>query len=208
MKKLIITLLAVIAVSASVLAQDQRTRKVNRYHQKHQHGMMAKQLNFSENQKKQAKLYKEDFKKKMQELNKNESITVKEFRDRKEAIRKEKRSKMQGLLTVEQKNKMVQFKADRQKKRDEHFARHLSKLKTELTLSDAQVTQMRSQREKIQTRSKSIRDNESLTREQRKAQLAALREYMKVQRKNILTVEQLKKMEEIKKKNREITPVK
>ena len=44
----------------------------------------------------------------MQELNKNESITVKEQRDRKAAILKERKTKMDGLLTAEQKTKMTE----------------------------------------------------------------------------------------------------
>ena len=198
MKRIIITLLAVSLITVSSAAQQKKTMKGS-HRQKHNHGKMARSLNFSEDQKKQAKLYKDDAKKKMQELNKNESITVKEFRDRKEMIRKERRSKMQGLLTVEQKTKMALLNADQQKKREEHFTRHLNKMRSALTLTDAQVAQLKSQREKIRLQSRSIRDNGALTREQRKIQMGALREDLRAQRKNIFTPEQLKKMEEMRK---------
>ena len=106
MKNPLITLFAVAALPTSATAQEKRMMK-HPGKMKHQHGMMARDLNLSEDQKKQAKTYREDFRKKMQELNKNENITVKEMRDRKEALQKEQRNKMQSLLTAEQKNKIA-----------------------------------------------------------------------------------------------------
>ena len=202
MKKLLVTLATIATFTASATAQQKRVLKGHQQH-KHQHAKLAKQLNFSEDQKKQAKLYNEDFNKKMQQLNKNESITVKEFRDRKAAIRKEKQSKMQGLLTAEQKTKMQQLKADHKKQKEEHFAKHLDRMKTQLSLSDAQVIQVKMQRENIQLKAKAIRDNASLTREERKAQMMALKDGAKEQRKKIFSADQLKKMEEMKKKHME-----
>ena len=63
MKKIAITLLAAAFFTASATAQEKRTTKAAHHH-KHQHDMMAKQLNFSEDQKKQANTYKADFRKK------------------------------------------------------------------------------------------------------------------------------------------------
>jgi Spy/CpxP family protein refolding chaperone len=209
MKKLLATLFVTALFTVSATAQEKRPMKRGhmQMHKHHRH-MMAKQLNFSEDQKKQAKIYNEDFRKKMQDLNKNESITVKEQRDRKEALRKEQRTKMQGLLTPEQKTKMAQLKADGQKKKEEHFARHLDKMKITLNLTDAQVAQMRSQREATQLKMKAIRENESLSREERKSKMMALKAEAKEQHKKILTPEQLKKMEELKKLHTEESQVK
>jgi Spy/CpxP family protein refolding chaperone len=190
--------MAITTFATAANAQQKRGMKCHGHH-KHHHGMMAKQLNFSPDQQKQAKVYKDDFRKKMQDLNKNESITVKEQRDRKEALRKEQRTKMQGLLTPEQKTKMAQLKVDGQKKKEEHFARHLDKMKISLNLSDAQVAQMKSQREATQLKMKAIRENESLSREERKSKMMALKAEAKEQHNKILTPDQLKKMEELKK---------
>jgi len=177
-------------------------------HKQHRGMMMAKELNFTEAQKAQAKANHEEFKKKMQELNKNESITVKEQRDRRAALLKEQKSKMDALLTPEQKTKMAQLKAERKAKGEEHFAKHLDKMKTNLGLTDAQVAQMKSQRESMQSKFKAIMDNESLSREQKKEQFQALRAEAKEQHKKIFTPDQLKKMEEMKKKHFEKTPSK
>ena len=208
MKSIVVTLLALSAFAFSATAQEKKAMK-GHHLQKHHHGMMmAKQLNFSEAQKAQAKSYHDDFRKKMQELNKNESITVKEFRDRKEALRKEQRSKMQGMLTAEQKTKMTQLKADHKAKADEHFAKHLDKMKSKLGLTDQQLVQMKAQRESTHLKLKAIKENEALTREQKRDQLMALRTAAKEQHKKILTPEQQQKMEELKKKHFEKTPAK
>ena len=208
MKAIVITLLAVSALAFSATAQEKREMKHGHksgMHKGHHGMMMAKELNFSDAQKAQAKLNREDFKKKMQELNKNESITVKEQRDRKVALMKEQKTKMDALLTPEQKTKMAQMKADRKAKHEEHFTKHLDKMKTKMGLTDAQVAQMKSQRESMQTKFKAIMQNESLSREQKREQFMALRSEAKEQRKKIFTPEQLKKMEEMKKKHSEKT---
>ncbi len=207
MKKVLVTLLAVAIVSTSALAQGKREMK-RHDHQKHQHGMMAKQLNFSETQKTQAKAYQKEFKQKMQELSKNESITVKEFRDRKTAMRKEQKAKMNGLLTAEQKTKMAQLKNERKAKHEAHFAKHLDKMKTQLALTDDQVAKLKAQRESTHAKLKAIKENESLSREQKRDQLMALKTQAMEQHKKIFTEEQQQKMQEMKKKHMEKTPAK
>jgi len=209
MKAIVITLLAVSAFSFSASAQEKREMKPGHksgMHKGHHGMMMAKELNFSEAQKAQAKANREEFKKKMQELNKNESITVKEQRDRKFALLKEQKAKMDALLTPEQKTKMAQIKSDRKAKHEEHFTQHLDKMKTKLGLTDAQIAQMKAQRESMQTKFKAIMENESLSREQKREQFMALKAEAKEQHKKIFTEEQLKKMEEMKKKHSEKTP--
>ena len=197
MKKLLIPLIAIFALTATVNAQDKMGKKG--HHHKHQKGMMAKQLNFTDAQKAQAKTINEDSRKKMQELNKNESITVKEQRDRKAAILKERKTKMDGLLTAEQKTKMAQLKAERKVKNEEGYAKRLDKMKTKLNLTDEQVTKLKNQRATTIARAEKIKSNESLSREQKKEQMVALKTEAKDQHNKIFTPEQLKKKEEMKK---------
>jgi periplasmic protein CpxP/Spy len=166
MKKLLIPLIAIFALTATVSAQDKMGKK--RHHQQHEKGMMAKELNFSETQKTQAKAINEDSRKKMQELNKNESISVKEQRDRKAAIKKERKTKMDGLLTAEQKAKQIQLKADHKAKKEASYAKRLDKMKTNLGLSDEQVAKLKAQRAANHAKVEKIKNNESLSREQKK----------------------------------------
>lgn len=200
MKNTLVTLLAVAALSLSANAQEKNGMKGRHHHQYH-HARMAKQLNFSDDQKKQTKLLNDDFRNKMRELNKNESITVKEMRDRKESFRKERTSKINGLLTAQQKDKLAQQKAIQQLKANQRFTLHLAKMKANLNLSEAQVDKLTSQREANRLKMKSIRDNNTLSRETRKEQMLAIKSNAKEQRKKIFTEEQLKKIEEARKKH-------
>jgi len=210
MKNIVATLFAVSALAFSATAQEKRESKPGHMHdgmQKHQHGMMmAKQLNFSEEQKKQAKANHEEFRQKMQELNKNENITVKEMRDRKEALMKEQKAKMDALLTPDQKAKLEQLKAERKAKGEEHFTKHLDKMKTTLGLTDSQISELKANRAEMHAKFKAIKENESLTREQKHEQLMNLRTEAKEQHKKILTAEQQKKMEEMKKNHSKKIP--
>ena len=197
MKKLLIPLVAIFALTTTVNAQDKMGKKG--HHKHHQKGKMAKQLNFSEEQKSQAKTINADYRKKMQDLNKQDNISVKEMRSRKAAIQKEKKSKMDGLLTTDQKNKIAQAKADRKVKSEERSAKHMDKMKTRLSLSEEQDTKLKAQRSAMQTKAEKKKNNESLSREQKKEQMMALKAEAKEQHNKILTPEQLKKKEEVKK---------
>ena len=197
MKKLLILLIAIFALTVTANAQG-KMGKIG-HHKHHQKGMMAKQLNFSEDQKNQAKTINDDFRKQMQELNKKENITVKEMRDKKSALLKERKSKMNRLLTAEQKTKIVQLKAEQKVKNQERMTKHLDKMKTNLNLSDDQVSKIKAQRSATQAKAEKIRKNESLSREQKKEQMMALKAEAKAQNQKIFTPEQLKKREEMRK---------
>lgn len=197
MKKVLIPLIAFLALTVSVNAQHKMGK--GKHHQQHHKGMMAKELNFTDVQKEQAKTINEDARKKMHELNKNESITVKEQRDRKAAIQKEKKAKMDGLLTAEQKAKQTQLRAEHKAKKEAGYAKRLDKMKTNLNLTDEQVAKLKTQRTANHAKAEQIKKNESLSREQKKAQMMALKAESKEQNSKIFTPEQLKKKEEMKK---------
>ena len=206
MKKLLIPLIAIFALTATVSAQDKMSKKG--HHNKHQKGMMAKQLNFTDAQKAQVKTINEDSRKKMQELNRNEGITVKEQRDRKAAILKERKTKMDGLLTAEQKTKMTQLRAEHKAKKEAGYAKRLDKMKTNLNLTDEQVTKLKAQQAANRAKAEQIKNNESLSREQKKEQMMALKTQAKDQYNKIFTPEQLKKKEEMKKNRGDRSSVK
>ena len=201
MKKII----AVVSAFASFIfcanAQDFSERKHAKHH--HSNEMMMKELNLSSAQQEQMKATHESYKKQLMELNKNEGITVKEARDKKEALRKEQKEKMMSLLTAEQKNKLVQLKKDREAKHEMMAAKKLDKLKTSLNLSDEQVAKLNAASQATHAQLKAIRENEQLSRTEKREQLMALREQNKNSFKNILTPEQLGKMEEMKKNKME-----
>ncbi|NOT94016.1 hypothetical protein [Ferruginibacter sp.] len=206
MKKLLIALMALGMITLSANAQQKRMMKGK--HPQHHKMAIAQKLNFSEEQKKQVKLNKETYKKQLQELNKNENITVKEFRDKKSALHKDQQAKMQSLLTLEQKNQMAQMKAEHKAKAEQHYAARMDKMKTRLNLSDNQVAKMKAQRGEMSAKLKAIKEDDKMDRVAKQEKLMALKTQMKDDRKKIFTAEQLQKMEEMKKGRMEKKTVK
>ena len=214
MKKLLITLIALVGISIAVNAQTpsrvrpavkserreamrhHRHRRIRRHRRHHR---MAQQLNLSNEQKLQAKTYHQEFKKKLDALNSNEKITVKEQRDQKAALLKEQKNKMQSLLTPEQKDIMAKVKAVDKAKADQHYAARMDKMKTKLNLSDKQVAAMKAQRTDMMAKVKAIKEDDRMDRVAKKEKLMALKTEMKEEHKKIYTPEQLQKIEDLKK---------
>ena len=202
MKKLILGFIFLAGTFA--ISNAQIERKQGNPQQQEEHGqkphprmmMQIKQLNLTESQKAQMKTIHEDFKKSMDELNKNESITLKDFRDKKEILHKQLKAKIEAILTPEQKQKAEQLKKEHQAEREKQADLRLEKMKTYLGLTDEQVAEIKADRKEFQQKIMSIRENENLSRTEKKDQLDALHEQNKDGINKFLTPVQIKKMEE------------
>ena len=191
-------ILAVVGLSAS--AQERREMKGQKHGMHHgQKGDMMKDLNLTDAQKAQMKADRENYKAKMEALKKDENITVKEMKARQKAIHDEQKAKMQALLTPEQKAKIASDRANMETKRKAMDGQRAEVMKEKLGLSNEQAEKLKAQNQEAHSKIKAIQDNESLTMDQKKEQMKAVKEASKAQRKNILTAEQIKKMEEMKK---------
>ena len=199
MKKIAVgvVLMTFLAVGAS--AQDKQKEHQGRHKGKQHREFVTKDLNLSDDQKQKMKGINETFKKQMSELRNNENITVKEMRDRRSAIAKEHRSAIQGLLTQEQKNKLQEHKAKSIEKRKEMQVKRMEKMKKDLALTDDQSAKLKSMNESYRSKFETLRKNESLDRSAKQEQMKTLREQQKSELKNVLTEEQIQKLEEMKK---------
>jgi Spy/CpxP family protein refolding chaperone len=201
MKKILTGMLAL--ATFIFTANAQQPGKMKHHKPQHQMGMAMKGINLSDAQKAQMKANQESTKKQMMELNKNENITVKEFKSRKEAIHKSQKEQMDKLLTPEQKKLLAQNKSEQQQKRQQHSAKRMDKMKTNLNLSDDQMNQLKANRDASQAKVKAIKENNQLSQSQKKEQLMALKETQKKTLSQVLTPEQISKMEEMKKNRME-----
>lgn len=159
----------------------------------------VKDLQLTQEQQKQAVQLRADFKKRLQDLNKNESITVKEYRDKRFALQQEQKLKMQGLLTSDQKNIIEQKKKLAMAKKEEQHAIKINRLKTKLSLTDEQVNKLNQQREVMKEKIKAVKENDQLDRTAKKEKMMALKTEMKDSRDKLFTPAQIKKIEEMKK---------
>ena len=77
---------------------------------------MMMKLNLTDAQKQQVKDLNTDYRNQLKDLEKNETITLKDYRAKKATLEQERKSKFQSILTPEQKNKIAQAKKERGEK--------------------------------------------------------------------------------------------
>lgn len=193
MKKIIACLLFAGTFVLTAAAQNTSAKKAHKHH--HHNWMAMKELNLSDNQKQNLKANNKNYKMQLSALNKNENITVKEARDQRYALRKDRQAKMMGILTPDQQNKLIQLKNDRQAKREAITAKKMDKMKSRLNLSDDQVAKINAGRAAAHNQIKQIRANNQLSRTEMKEQMMAVKTQHKEDFKSILTADQAAKME-------------
>ena len=195
MKKLITTAFALF--SATLMLSAQQTGK---HHGKHKHRkQMAEQLNLSAEQKEQAKTYKKEFKEKMAQLEKNDQVTLKEYRLKRDALQREQKAKMKGLLTPEQQNKMAEMRKNKMEQRNAKRQQKMDRMASKLNLSSEQLNQVTARREATKKQVQALKDNNSYTREQKMEMIKELKKKNKEAFMAGLTEEQKKQIEEFKK---------
>ena len=161
---------------------------------------MMQALGLSESQKSQMRSIHEEEKKKMEALSLQQTITVKEYNDKKTAIRNEMQTKRQAVLTKEQKDKIASIKAERENKKNEMYDKKMARMKEKLSLTEDQTKQMNALRQKTKADVESIKNNNKLNDQEKKTQIKSLIKNAKDAKMNILTKEQLIKALEHRKK--------
>ncbi len=200
MKKLIIALFLLSAITLTTTAQVKRDHSENaKAHSnaghKHMKHDFAEKLNLTSAQQTQMKAINEDFKTKMQSL-KGSSATDPGFDTNKKALIAERKQKIEALLTTEQKAQMAGMKKDYKEQKGGHKNGHRAQeMKVNLGLTDDQVAKMKAQQNIFKSKEDAIKNNTSLTQQQKVDQLKTLRSQKKESFKSFLTPEQSKKLD-------------
>jgi Spy/CpxP family protein refolding chaperone len=204
MKKILVSAIAFSCFILSAAAQNKTSDKKDEMsmHQNHQKEMMQ-QLNLTADQKEKLKASREDFKAKIIALNQDESITLKDYRDKKYILRQEQKMQFMHILTADQKVKLEQIKKDNQTQRELMAAKRIDKLKTKLNLSDEQVAAIKANRQSQSAKIEAIMQNDSLSRVDKKEQLMTIKDANKDSMKTILTADQYTKWQELRKEQME-----
>jgi Spy/CpxP family protein refolding chaperone len=184
----------VVVIAIALQAQQPDHPFPGRMH--HPDEFMLQKLNLTEEQKAKFKSQQESFRKQLEELKKNENITVKEWRSRMEALRKEHKAKMQGLLTTEQKAQLEKMKAEHKAMQEIDAKAQLEKMKIHLGLSDEQAATINKNRTEMMEKMKTLREDDKMDMEKKREQMKELMKERKEQMKSILTEEQMKKLQE------------
>lgn len=205
MKKLILSALVLSLGFASVSAQEIPERKADRpgmmHKKKHHRGGMdqLKSLNLTEEQKAKFKASNENFRQQMAELKKNDGITVKEWKEKAESIRNAHKAEMKNILTPDQKAQMQKMREEGKAKHEDLQKRMADRMKTNLNLTADQSAKLDANRKAMREEMAKIRDNKSLTEQQKREQMQQLQKKQKENLKSILTEEQLQKMKDARK---------
>jgi len=216
MKKILSLGLAFAIFSFSVNAQQQRqnTAKTSdtRNAMKQQKADQLKDLNLTDAQKADLKKSNEALKAKMQAL-KNQDLPAEEKQKQMQAIKAERQANLDKILTPEQKATLEKNKAEKKEDKMEKKTEKATKVKAELGLTDEQAAKMKANAAENRTKIQEIRNNSTLTEDQKKAQIKEVMKSAKQENKEILTPEQQQKMKEMHKKREgkrranNITPV-
>jgi len=154
-------------------------------------------IRYTPEQRKQVMTINTEYRKKSADLFKKDNITLKEYKAGLVALQKEKKTKLEALLTQQQKDQLAQRKKRASENRQVMAAARMERLKLRLNLSDDQVTKLKSGQESFQAQMRSIHENENLLPQQKAEQLKDLASKRQDTFKSVLTPEQLSKLQEM-----------
>ena len=195
MKKVIVFAFALVSLSAAQ-AQEKRFRGGgNKDHN------LTEKLNLSEEQKVKAKKLNEEYRKNMMDLRKKDDIPVKEWRSRREELNKKHRDDFRGLLSKEQRDQMEKMRTEKRTMSESNANARMEKMKSNLGLTNDQVEKLKKQRSETSEKMKAIRENKSLDETRKREEMKGLMNKRKENMRSILTEDQMKKMQEMKKQD-------
>ena len=158
---------------------------------------MMKDIDLTPEQKVAMQKLQDELRQQMQALNSNESITVKEQRDRREALLKKHKEAVDKLLTADQKKQLADKRAKARAKAGEMQAQHLAKMADKLQLSTEQVAKVNASHTTVKTKMDAVLKNDKLSREERKASMDKIKAEHEQAMASILNADQLKQWKEL-----------
>ena len=200
MKKILIGAIATTICFSTSFAQ--KFQKNNRSSHSMQAAGKMKALNLSASQKEQLKAARQNTNTQLAALNKNDQMTVKDFKESKAEILKSQKQQMAGILTEDQKNQLAQSKTSANDSKGDKAGRNFGKMKENLSLTDNQVTQIKANRDAEQAKIKAIRDNSALSKSEKREQLKSIKQEQKNSLAQILSPDQISKLEDSRKERR------
>jgi len=154
-------------------------------------------IHYTPEQRKQLMAINAEYRKKSDDLFKKDNSTLKEYKAGLVALQKEKKSKMEALLTQQQKDQLAARKKRAAENAQVMAAARMERLKIHLSLSDEQVARLKAGQENFRAQMKSIHENTDLLPQQKMEQLKDLAAKRKDSFKAVLTPEQLSKLQEM-----------
>lgn len=162
----------------------------------------GERIHYTPEQRKQVIAINTEYRKKSADLFKQDNITLREYKAGLVALQKEKKSKLEALLTPKQKEELAARKKKAAENMQVKAAARMERLKIRLSLSDEQVAKLKAGQESFHTQMKAIHENEALLPQQKMEQLKDLAAKRQDSFKAVLTPEQLSKFQEMSHRHR------
>jgi hypothetical protein len=131
-------------------------------------------VRYTPDQRKQLVAINSEFKRKQEDLYKQDNLTLGAYKAQLLALQKDRKSKTEGLLTADQKQEVAKGKQRASDNEQVMAAARLERLKLSLQLSDDQEAKIKSQETSFREQLLSIRNNEDLLPDQKRDQMKAL----------------------------------
>jgi Spy/CpxP family protein refolding chaperone len=204
MKKILIAIM-ILAFAGSVNAQNGRKDKDHRKDQLHRkenarqkmmnRGHLRENLNLTTEQSTRIKAINETFRKDMQQL-RDEKLTVKERNDKKHELQQKHVQDIQAVLTAEQKEQLAKNKKDQKEKIVDERKERAKNASRDLNLSEDQRQKLAVLRESYKVKAETLRNDNTLTKEQKRERLQQLMVQQREEMKTILTAEQINQLQD------------
>jgi Spy/CpxP family protein refolding chaperone len=141
---------------------------------------LAQQLGLTDAQKAQIQNYLKDSRSQLEVLRNDTTLTPDQRRTQVQQIRQTTQDKVKSVLTPDQQTQLAQLRAQAQEKmqaqREQAVDRRLARMTSKLGLNATQSAAIKSITDNSRTQAKAIRDNTTLTADQKIQQLQALRQ--------------------------------
>lgn len=197
MKRIFAAALALLLFAGASQAQTQTEQKPH-----HGHHAWMKQLNLTEDQKTKLKSLHAEQRKEMEGL-KSSSLTADQMKAKREELHRKYSDQAQAIYTPEQKQQLEKMKADwkskggdRSKGKEAH-----RRFGEQLNLTQTQKDQLKKFHSESRSKFETVRNDQTLSDDQKKAKFKELRKEQHEQMKTVLTPEQLEKMKSMHKEH-------
>jgi hypothetical protein len=154
-------------------------------------------IHYTPEQCKQVMAINKDYKQKSEDLFKQDNITLKQYKAGLIALQKDKKVKLQALLTPQQNNELAARRKKRAEDAQVREVAHLERLKLHLNLSDDQVAKIKASQENLRSQVKSIHENDNLLPQEKRGQMKALLAKRNDTYKAVLTPDQYTQFEKM-----------
>jgi Spy/CpxP family protein refolding chaperone len=208
MKKILTGALALMLFAGAAQAQSKQDTSFR--HHKGGHEMMMKQLNLTANQQTQLKSIHENERKEMLALKSNtSSVTADQLKAQRKELHKKYHDQMQNILTPAQKDQLKKLKAEHkgehgkkgQWKKDGKAVTKRGDFQKQLNLTPEQQDQLTKMRTDVKGQVQSIRNDQSLTQDQKKEKIHSLMKDQQEKFKSVLTQDQIEKLQSLRKEH-------